>query len=93
MSSLESEFEFKTIYGEKIGVRQKQKAKKIMPEEIPFDYIKNPVVAEKESKKTKFYNFNPIFIISLILLFGIDFCFYGILKMMRWIELIRRKRI
>ena len=84
MGSLEPEFEYKTMYGEQIGVRKKEEPiKKIMPEEIPFDYIKNPIVAEKERKKTRFNNFNPIFIISLILLFGIDFCLYEILKLMR----------
>ena len=84
MGSLEPEFEYKTMYGEQIGVRKKEEPiKKITPEEIPFDYIKNPIVAEKERKKTRFNNFNPIFIISLILLFGIDFCLYEILKLMR----------
>jgi len=84
MGTLEPEFEYKTMYGERIGVRKKQEAtKKTTPEEIPFEYIKNPVVAEKERKKTRFNNFNPIFIISLILLFGIDFCLYEILKLMR----------
>ena len=84
MGTLEPEFEYKTMYGEQIGVRKKQEAtKKTTPEEIPFEYIKNPVVAEKERKKTRFNNFNPIFIISLILLFGIDFCLYEILKLMR----------
>ena len=83
MGTLKPEFEFKTMYGEQIGVRRKQESKEITPEEIPFDYIKNPVVEEKERKKTRFNNFNPIFIISLILLFGIDFCLYEILKIMR----------
>ena len=84
MGTLEPEFEYKTMYGEQIGVRKKQQPiKEIVPEEIPFDYIKNPVVAEKERKKTRFNNFNPIFIITLILLFGIDFCLYEILKLMR----------
>ena len=83
MDTNEPEFEFKTMYGEQIGVRKKQESKKIIPEKISFDYIQNPVVAEKERKKTRFNNFNPIFIISLILLFGIDICLYEILKLMR----------
>ena len=83
MDTIEPEFELKTMYGEKIGVRKKPEIKKTLPEEIPFDYIKNPVFAEKERKKTRFNNFNPIFIISLFLLFGIDFCLYEILKLMR----------
>ena len=84
MGTLEPEFEYKTMYGEQIGVRKKEEpTKKTIPEEIPFEYIKNPVVAEKERKKTRFNNFNPIFIISLVLLFGIDFCLYEILKLMR----------
>ena len=84
MGTLEPEFEYKTMYGEQIGVRKKQEPiQEKTPEEIPFEYIKNPVVAEKERKKTNFNNFNPIFIISLVLLFGIDFCLYEILKMMR----------
>ena len=84
MGTLEPEFEYKTMYGEQIGVRKKQEPiKGTIPEEIPFEYIKNPVFAEKERKKTRFNNFNPIFIISLILLFGIDFCLYEILKLMR----------
>ena len=59
MDTLEPEFEYKTMYGEQIGVRKKQEPiQEKIPEEIPFEYIKNPVVAEKERKKTKFNNFN-----------------------------------
>lgn len=84
MGTLEPELECKTMYGEQIGVREKQELiKKTIPKEIPFDYIKNPIVAEAETKKTRFNNFNPILIISLILLFGVDFCLYEILKLMR----------
>ena len=84
MGNLEPEFEYKTMYGEQIGVRKKpEPTKETKPKEIPFEYIKNPVVADKERKKTKFNNFNPIFIISLILLFGIDICLYEILNLMR----------
>ena len=52
MGTLEPVFKYKTLYSEQTGVRKKQEpTKQIIPEGIPFDYIKTLQLQRKKHGK------------------------------------------
>ena len=63
-----------SLYGEAIGCDLKPKKAELKPEEVKFDYIKNPIMAAREKNKKRFERFNPTILLAIGLMLGVDIC-------------------
>ena len=63
-----------SLYGESIGCNLKPKKAELKPEEVKFDYIKNPIMAAREKNKKRFEKFNPTILLAIALMLGVDIC-------------------
>tara|TARA_B100001063_G_C16691942_1_gene517535 strand:- start:872 stop:1108 length:237 start_codon:yes stop_codon:yes gene_type:complete len=63
-----------SLYGESIGCNTHSKNVITKPEDINFDYIKNPTLAARERNKKRFEKINPTIVLAIALMIGVDIC-------------------
>tara|TARA_B100001093_G_scaffold108669_1_gene100928 strand:+ start:214 stop:450 length:237 start_codon:yes stop_codon:yes gene_type:complete len=63
-----------SLYGESIGCNAQPKNVTKKPEDISFDYIKNPTLAARERSKKRFEKINPTIVLAIALMIGVDVC-------------------